>query len=117
MGARVWVVPGQVSAAAAIDLLNRNAQPVNAQPVPARQALPGPSPTPTGELRGLLAQNGLDAGLSVLSTAPAGSGWTPSRKGGRAAFYGRFREYERVLGISFKIQPPQQAPELTSPSL
>lgn len=112
MGARVWVAPGQVSAADAIDLISRNAQPASA-----RQALRGPSPTPVGELRGLLAHNGLYSGLSALPTAPVGSAWTPARRVSRAAPYARISEFERVLGISFKIQPPQQTPEPTSPGL
>lgn len=112
MRARVGGAPGQVSAVDAVDLLNRNVQ-----PLPARQVPRGATPAPIGELRGLLARGGLDAGHSTQATAGAGSGWTPPQRNSRTAPYARIREYERVLGISFKIQPPQQSPEPTAPSL
>lgn len=111
-GTRASVVPGQVSAADAIELLNRNGQPASA-----RQAPRGSGLSPMGELRGLLAQDGVYGGPSALLAKPSGPGWTPARRANRAAPYARISEYERVLGVSFKIQPPQQTPEPTSPGL
>jgi hypothetical protein len=104
---------GQVSAAAAIDLLKRPA----AQPLPTNRSSQGLAPTRIGGLRGMDSRGGVDAALSGPPPAPSGARWAPARRAGSAAPYVRFSEYERVLGVSFKIQPPQRAPEAASPGL
>jgi hypothetical protein len=111
--APIEAAQGQVSAAVAVDLLNRPA----VQPLPTRQSPQGLLPTPIGGLRGLVSPGGLDAVLSGPPPAPAGAQWTPPRRTSQASPYVRIREYERVLGISFKIQPPQQSLETASPGL
>ena len=111
--ARSEAAQGQVGAAAAIDLLNRPA----AQLLPTRPSPHGLVPTPIRGLRGLIAQDNLDIALSAAPSAPGGAQWTPPRRTNQASPYVRIREYERVLGISFKIQPPPQTPEPAAPDL
>lgn len=108
--APVEAANGRVSVVDAIDVLSRSA----IQPPTTRQPSQGPALTPIGGLRGLLAQGGLDALIAVPTPVRAGERWTAAPRISRAAPYIRFSEDERVLGISFKIQPPQQTREPTS---
>lgn len=101
---------GQVSVVDAIDLLNRPA----VQALPSRQPSQDPAPTSIGGLRGLLTQGGLDVLTGVPTPARAGERWTAARRFSRTAPYIRFSEDERVLGVSFKIQPPKQTLEPAS---
>jgi len=111
--APIEAAQGQVSAAVAVDLLNRPA----VQPLPMRPTPQGLAPAPIGGLRGLVVQGGLDVAFSGPSPAPTGAQWVPARRTSQASPYVRIREYERVLGVSFKIQPPQQTLEPASPGL
>lgn len=111
MHARNRVVRSRVGAVDAIDLLNR---PV-AQPLPMRNPPQGPAPSPIGGLRGLLVQGVLDSATLLLPWGPSDGRATTARPKGRPMPYIRFGEGEQVFGLSFKIQPPPQAPELPSP--
>ncbi len=112
---RVHVEPahGQLGVAGAVDQLSRPAT----QSLTTRQPPQGLAPTAIGGLRGLVTRNGLDVPFSAPPPVPTGARWAPARQTSRATPYVRFREYERVLGISFKIQPPQQTPEPVSQGL
>ncbi len=111
MRVHVIAARGRVSAADAVDMLNR---PI-AQPLPTRQPPQGPVPSPISGLRGLFTQGGLGVALSALSSGPSGERLTQARRANRAAPYVRFSEDEQVFGFSFKIQPPAQVPESSSP--
>ena len=105
--------PAGVGAANAIDLLSR---PI-ARAVPAARPASQPLvPNLTSGLRGLRAPNAIDS--AALVTSRSSDEWvskSPQYKGPKP--YVRFSEEERVLGLSFKIQPPPQVPEVASPSL
>lgn len=110
MHARSSVAAGWVSAVDAIDLLNRP----TAHPVPTRRPPQGTVASPIGGLRGLL-QGRLEAATLLLPSGQPDGRLIGPRPSGRAMPYIRFGEGEQVFGFSFKIQPPPQAPELTSP--
>ncbi|MBV9835457.1 MAG: hypothetical protein JO055_13670 [Alphaproteobacteria bacterium] len=105
--------PVEVGAANAIDLLTR---PITRALPAARPALQALVPSLTSGWRGLRLPNAVDS--AALATSRSSDEWvskSPSYKGPKP--YVRFSEEERVLGLSFKIQPPPQAPEVASPSL
>ena len=104
--------PVGIGAANAIDLLTR---PI-ARPSPPRPSLQALVPGLTAGLRGLRVPSATDR--AALATPGSSGEWVskaPAYKGPRP--YVRFSEEERVLGLSFKIQPPPQVPEVASPSL
>ena len=108
------------AAAASADIGAANALDLLAHPIiqtgptrPVRQAL---VPGLTAGLRGLRAPTAIDsAGLVQFRSSDEWVSKAPSYKGPKP--YVRFSEEERVFGLSFKIQPPPQVPEVASPSL
>lgn len=107
--ARAGASHGRLGAADAIDLL---ARPV-AQPLPTRQPVQGA--THIGSLRGLLVPNALDAARLERPSGSAEDRLPLDRPSKGPKPYFRFSEEERVLGLSFKIQPPPQPTDAPLP--
>lgn len=103
---RVEAVRGRIGAVDAIDTLNRPAP----RPVP----IPNPISTIAG-LRGLVVQGAIDRAGLLLPSGSSDRQLTTYRSTSRAKPYVRFSEDEQVIGLSFKIQPPPQVPEVSSP--
>jgi len=103
--------PVGVGAATAIERL---ARPI-ARALPARLAPQGLVPAGlTSGLRGLHASSALDS--AALARPRSTAEWVPKSQPSKGPMpYVRFSEEERVLGLSFKIQPPPQVPEVASP--
>jgi hypothetical protein len=100
-----------VSAVEAVDQLSR---PI-AQPLPTRAARSGGMPAAIGGLQGLAIRQGVDTTGLVRSSDLTDAELTATRPDNRPMPYVRFNENERVFGLSFKIQPPPQAPEASTP--
>jgi hypothetical protein len=112
MQAPAGVAPVGVGSANAIDLLTRP----GVHKSPGRLAPQGLVPSLANGLRGLRATNALDS--AALAPARSSDEWvTKSRQSKGPMPYVRFSEEERVFGLSFKIQPPPQVPEVAPPSL
>jgi hypothetical protein len=104
--------PDGVGVANAIDRL---ARPI-ALVVPARLAPRGLVPSLTSGLRGLHASDALES--AALIRPRSTDEWVSKSRPSKGPMpYVRFSEEERVIGLSFKIQPPPQLPEVASPGL
>jgi hypothetical protein len=98
-----------VGAANAVDLLT---QPI-AQASPTRPAPRALVPNLANGLRGLHAPSAIDS--AGLAQPRSSDEWVTKRPNKGPMPYVRFSEEERVLGLSFKIQPPPQVPEVVTP--
>lgn len=111
MRGAIIVVDGRVGAADAIALL---ARPL-ARPLPTPQPPRGGAPNLIGGLRGLVFPRTLDAAQLEQPSGSAEDRLPTQRPSKGPRPYFRFSEEERVLGLSFKIQPPPQPTEPASP--
>ncbi|MGE0424489.1 MAG: hypothetical protein AB7O88_19675 [Reyranellaceae bacterium] len=97
----------------AADAVNLSGRPA-VQPAPVPAAPQASAPRTIAGLRGLTTTGALQGTLSAADR-PSDEWVSKPLWPGRAAPYFRFNEDERVLGLSFKIRPPPQAPRATSP--